>query len=281
MSCDWVVDDLPSWMRTAHGPLVAMPYNVEINDSIIYAIERHATGEMEKRLRHTLDLFAREADADCRVLAIGLHPHLISVPHRMHELVGMIDALQAHPGRPVHHRLGAVRLVHRRLAATLQPLSRIMDLGLSGRTALITGGSKGIGLAAARAFLAEGARVVLVARDADRLAEAARALGRVDVVTHEADLAQGAAREALATRFPEIDNPRQQCRRHSGRRARHHRHGDLGARLGAQVMGYIHLTQLYLGRMRQRGSGVIVNVIGSAGRSPRHDYVCGATATRR
>ncbi len=52
---------------------------------------------MEKRLRHTLALFAQEARDDCRVLAIGLHPHLISVPHRMHELVGMIDALQAHP----------------------------------------------------------------------------------------------------------------------------------------------------------------------------------------
>ncbi|MGL4324350.1 MAG: polysaccharide deacetylase family protein [Beijerinckiaceae bacterium] len=95
--CDWVVDDLPAWMRTAHGPLVAMPYNVEINDSIIYAIERHATGEMEKRLRHTLDLFTQETAADCRILAIGLHPHLISVPHRMHELIGMIDALLAHP----------------------------------------------------------------------------------------------------------------------------------------------------------------------------------------
>lgn len=99
--CDWVVDDLPSWMRTTHGPLVAMPYNLEINDSIIYAIERHATGEMAKRLRHTLALFeqeaAQEAAQDARILSIGLHPHLISVPHRMHELVDMIDALQESP----------------------------------------------------------------------------------------------------------------------------------------------------------------------------------------
>lgn len=95
--CDWVVDDLPSWMRTTHGPLVAMPYNLEINDSIIYAIERHATGEMAKRLRHTLALFEREAAQDARILSIGLHPHLISVPHRMHELVDMIDALQESP----------------------------------------------------------------------------------------------------------------------------------------------------------------------------------------
>jgi allantoinase len=94
---DWVVDDRPSWMTTKRGPLLAMPYNIEINDSIIYAIERHATGEMAKRLEHTLHLFEDEANVSTVVLAIGLHPHLIAVPHRMHELVRMVDLLQASP----------------------------------------------------------------------------------------------------------------------------------------------------------------------------------------
>lgn len=93
--CDWCVDDLPSWIATPHGPLLAMPYNLEINDSIIYAVEKHATGEMAKRLAHTLRLFEEEATENPRVLAIGLHPHLISVPHRFHELVQMVEMLQA------------------------------------------------------------------------------------------------------------------------------------------------------------------------------------------
>jgi allantoinase len=93
--CDWVVDDLPSYMTTKDGPLVAMPYNVEINDSIIYAIERHATGEMARRLEFTLRRFEAESAENPRVLAIGLHPHLIGVPHRIHELVAMLDVLQA------------------------------------------------------------------------------------------------------------------------------------------------------------------------------------------
>lgn len=93
--CDWVVDDVPSWMTTTHGPLVAMPYNLDVNDSIIYAIERHATGEMLKRVAHTLAVFEREAETAPRVFAIGLHPHLIGVPHRFHELEGMLDLLQA------------------------------------------------------------------------------------------------------------------------------------------------------------------------------------------
>ena len=94
---DWVLDDLPSPMRTESGDLLSVPYNLEVNDSIVYAIERHATGQMLERLRRTLALFETECSANPRVLAIGLHPHLIAVPHRFHELIGMIDALAASP----------------------------------------------------------------------------------------------------------------------------------------------------------------------------------------
>ena len=93
--CDWVVDDVPNWMTTSAGPLMAMPYNLEINDSIVYAIERHATGEMLRRLAFTLEQFEHESRDNVRVLAIGLHPHLIAVPHRIHELAGMLDLLMA------------------------------------------------------------------------------------------------------------------------------------------------------------------------------------------
>jgi len=53
-----------------------------------------------------------------------------------------------------------------------------MDLGLSGRVAVITGASRGIGLATARLLAAEGATLVLCARDASRLKEAAAGLER-------------------------------------------------------------------------------------------------------
>jgi len=93
--CDWVVDDLPSWMTTKHGPLLSMPYNLEVNDSIIYAVEKHATGEMYNRFRNTVAAFEKELDQNPRVLAIGLHPHLIAVPHRFGELERMVDDLLA------------------------------------------------------------------------------------------------------------------------------------------------------------------------------------------
>ncbi len=52
-----------------------------------------------------------------------------------------------------------------------------MDLGLSGKVAIVTGGSQGIGYAAAEALAREGANVAICARDADRLEAAAAAIG--------------------------------------------------------------------------------------------------------
>ena len=57
-----------------------------------------------------------------------------------------------------------------------------MDLKLAGKTVLITGGSKGIGLASGRVFLEEGCRVILVARDAIRLAEAGAPVDNLQVL---------------------------------------------------------------------------------------------------
>src|SRR6185436_10460518 len=94
--CDWVVDDLPSWMRTSHGPLIAMPYSLEINDSVIYAVERHASAEMWRRLEDTLEVLDRELAQQPRVITLGLHPHLIGVPHRFAHFEKMLDRLTTH-----------------------------------------------------------------------------------------------------------------------------------------------------------------------------------------
>ncbi|AZR93720.1 hypothetical protein BBB39_08025 [Bordetella trematum] len=96
---DWCLDDLPNWMQTTSRPLLALPYALELNDSVIHAVEKHATGEFGRRVEKTLDLYAAEARAaGCpRILTLGLHPHLMGVPHRYADLVGMLDLLQQHP----------------------------------------------------------------------------------------------------------------------------------------------------------------------------------------
>ena len=80
-----------------------------------------------------------------------------------------------------------------------------MDLGLTDRIAVITGGSIGIGLGVARAFAREGANVLIAARDRERLDQAAAAISRdfgVEAVGHACDVAtaEGCASLVAAAR---------------------------------------------------------------------------------
>ena len=68
-----------------------------------------------------------------------------------------------------------------------------MDLGLKGKKVLITGGSKGIGLACAKAFVAEGAQVALVSRSKENLDKAKGALSAYVVAADLTDANAAAA----------------------------------------------------------------------------------------
>lgn len=151
-----------------------------------------------------------------------------------------------------------------------------MDLQLNGRRVLITGGSKGIGLATAKAFLDEGANVIITARREDVLKDAAAALDAGQrVSTFAADLSKKDERVRLATAFRDIDILVNNAGAIPGGSLFDLDIDTWEAAWSLKVMGYIHLTQLYLAHMKEKRDGVIVNIIGSAGRSPRHDYVCG------
>jgi allantoinase len=92
---DWVLDDLPTWMATKHGPLMSMPYSLEINDSVAHAAHQYSSDELLRRLNATLTAFEPELKSNPRILTIGLHPHLIGVPHRIGFLHQMLDILGA------------------------------------------------------------------------------------------------------------------------------------------------------------------------------------------
>jgi allantoinase len=97
--CDWCIDDLPVMLATATRPLVAVPYNLELNDSVICAVEKQGSAEMLDRVGRTLRLFEAEALRlrRPRVLALGLHPHLMGVPHRFPDFEAMLDLLADSP----------------------------------------------------------------------------------------------------------------------------------------------------------------------------------------
>jgi allantoinase len=92
---DWLVDDLPCWMHTKHGPMVAMPYTFELNDVPLYAVQYDSTDEIVKRVEATLAVFAEEMKHQPRIMTFGLHPHLIGVPHLAHQFTRVLDILRA------------------------------------------------------------------------------------------------------------------------------------------------------------------------------------------
>src|SRR5688500_3823375 len=152
-----------------------------------------------------------------------------------------------------------------------------MDLGLKGKSVLVTGGSKGIGLACARSFAAEGCRVHLAARNRERLEEAKRSLdGKADI--HAVDLRDGAALRALAAQCGDVDILVNNAGDIPGGTLESLDEAKWRHAWELKVFGYVNLTREIFPRMKARRSGVIVNVIGMAGENPSFEYICGSTA---
>src|SRR5580700_10742295 len=154
-----------------------------------------------------------------------------------------------------------------------------MDLKLSGRTALITGSSKGIGLAVAQWFAREGVHVCLVARSAERLEKEAAAIGKatgVTVRTMAADLSDAAARERVAKAFPDIDILVNNAGAIPGGSIADVDEAAWRAGWDLKVYGYVGLTRLYLQQMQERRRGVIINIIGLGGEKLDATYIAGA-----
>jgi allantoinase len=94
---DWVLDDLPCWMTTRHGPIICMPYCLELNDSLVYTVERQSSPEVWQRFNDTIATFEPELAQQPRVLTLAVHPHQIAVPHRIGYLARILDVLGGRP----------------------------------------------------------------------------------------------------------------------------------------------------------------------------------------
>jgi 3-oxoacyl-[acyl-carrier protein] reductase len=156
-----------------------------------------------------------------------------------------------------------------------------MDLNLTGKKALITGASRGIGFAVAKCLAGEGALVRIAARPGERIEKAAAALreaGAKDFAAYGLDLEKTEKRAELVERCGDVDIlvncagviPRQTIEEMSEEAWRQS--------WELKLFGSIDLTRRYYARMKEQRRGVIINVIGSAGLRPDYAFAAGSVA---
>ena len=155
-----------------------------------------------------------------------------------------------------------------------------MDLKLSGKTALITGASMGIGEHLAESFAAEGVNLHLTARSADKLVslkQRIHSMSDVIVTVHPIDLAEPRSCERLSEAVGDVDI----LVNNAGAIPS----GSLwdvdeeAWRKGwnLKVFGYINLCRLFYKKMKETGAGVILNNIGNGGEVFDPNYIAGTS----
>jgi allantoinase len=95
---DWVYDDEPTFIRTANGPLVTLPYTIELNDIPMMIVQHH---ESDYLLRRAIDQFDRlhaEGKDRAKIVSLAIHPYISGQPHRIKYLEAIYDHVNRHQG---------------------------------------------------------------------------------------------------------------------------------------------------------------------------------------
>ena len=156
-----------------------------------------------------------------------------------------------------------------------------MDLGLAGKRVLVTGASKGIGLAIAHALAAEGCGIDIASRNLGPLEAAADAIRKAsphaEVRVHRADLGVVADQERLAAACAAADILVNNAGAAAAGSLDETSDEGWRASWDLKVFGYINLARAFFQAMKARRDGVILNVIGYAGERHNAKYVIGST----
>ena len=95
---DWVHDEEPAEIQTAHGPLVTLPYTVELNDIPMMMVQHHTSDVFLSRARDQFDRLYAESAGRAKVLCFAIHPYISGVPHRIKYLEAFLDYARGHAG---------------------------------------------------------------------------------------------------------------------------------------------------------------------------------------
>jgi hypothetical protein len=95
---DWVYDDEPTVIRTANGPLVTLPYTIELNDIPMMLIQHHESDYLLKRTIDQFDRLYAESKKRAKIVALAIHPYISGQPHRIKYLEAIYKYVNKHKG---------------------------------------------------------------------------------------------------------------------------------------------------------------------------------------
>jgi peptidoglycan/xylan/chitin deacetylase (PgdA/CDA1 family) len=95
---DWVLDDEPVTLSTRYKPVVALPYNFEIHDIVLMALQHHPSDMMYRRAMDHFECLYAEGAERAKIMAIAVHPYLSGVPHRIKHVERTYEEILGRPG---------------------------------------------------------------------------------------------------------------------------------------------------------------------------------------
>jgi hypothetical protein len=95
---DWVLDDDPVTLKTTHKPVVALPYNFEVHDIVMMALQHQPSSEWHARAMDYFDCLYAESAERAKIMALAVHPYLSGVPHRIGHVERTFAEILARPG---------------------------------------------------------------------------------------------------------------------------------------------------------------------------------------
>ena len=95
---DWVYDDEPTTIRTANGPLVTLPYTVELNDIPMMIVQHHESDYLLKRTIDQFDRLYAEGAERAKIISLAIHPYISGQPHRIKYLEAIYDHVARYEG---------------------------------------------------------------------------------------------------------------------------------------------------------------------------------------
>jgi allantoinase len=93
---DWILDDEPLWVKTAHGPILSIPYSAEINDITLMVSHHHESDVLLKRSIDAFDRLYAESEESTRVVAIGVNPYVTGAAHCIKYFEQLYDYINKH-----------------------------------------------------------------------------------------------------------------------------------------------------------------------------------------